>query len=166
MNNQSKTAIFVSLTVIGFMMVLFKFSEPQKKDMSKDITSDVNTNTTTDVADFTVDINTGKLETVTLVEGSGDVAKEGDTVSVYYTGRFIDGSEFDSSDAHQPKTPFEFTLGAGMVIKGWDLGVEGMKAGETRQMSIPSDLAYGPNDYNGIPGGSTLVFDVELLEIK
>jgi len=155
MGKRVKIAIFVSLTIIGFMMVLFKFAEPQKKDMSENKLSDI-----------VVDTTTGKLETKTLIEGKGDLAKSGDTVAVYYTGRFISGEIFDASSKHSPLTPFEFEIGAGRVIQGWDLGVVGMKVGETRQMSIPSELAYGPDDFNGIPGGSTLVFDVELLEIK
>jgi FKBP-type peptidyl-prolyl cis-trans isomerase len=72
--------------------------------------------------------------------------------------------KFDSS--YDRGTPFTFKLGAGQVIKGWDVGVEGMKVGGKRKLIIPSDFAYGPNDYNGIPGGSTLVFEVELLDVK
>jgi FKBP-type peptidyl-prolyl cis-trans isomerase len=158
MNSQAKTAIFVTLTIFGVMLFLIKFGQPRK--VEKDMT-DTQTNVQDDVVQ-----DTKELEMEVLVEGEGTPAKEGDTVAVYYKGTFEDGTEFDSSDAHPPKTPFEFTLGEGMVIRGWDLGVEGMKPGETRKLVIPSDLAYGPNDYNGIPGGSTLIFEVELLEVK
>lgn len=105
-----------------------------------------------------------ELEIKDVVVGTGAEAKAGDTVSVHYTGTFIDGTKFDSSvDRGQP---FDFKLGAGMVIPGWDQGVAGMKVGGKRKLVIPSDLAYGPNDYGPIPGGSTLLFDVELLGIK
>jgi FKBP-type peptidyl-prolyl cis-trans isomerase len=77
-------------------------------------------------------------------EGTGAVAVAGKTVTVHYTGVFADGKKFDSSVDRG--TPFTFTLGSGMVIKGWDIGVEGMKVGGKRILVIPPDLAYGPND--------------------
>ena len=99
------------------------------------------------------------------VVGTGAEAKKSDTVTVNYTGTFTDGKKFDSSlDAG--RTPFSFTLGAGQVIAGWDEGVAGMKIGGKRKLVIPSSLGYGPKDYGPIPGGSTLVFEVELLGVK
>lgn len=96
------------------------------------------------------------------------VAKNGDILVMNYTGRFTDGKVFDSNV--DPKfshvTPFEFTLGAGMVIKGWDEGLVGMKIGEKKVLTVPPEKGYGPNDYSSIPGNSTLIFDVELLDIK
>lgn len=99
-----------------------------------------------------------------LTVGTGDVAVAGKTVKVHYTGVFADGKKFDSS--RDRGVPFEFKLGAGMVIKGWDIGVEGMKVGGKRLLVIPPAFAYGPNDYGPIPGNSTLIFEVELLEVK
>jgi peptidylprolyl isomerase len=99
-----------------------------------------------------------------VVVGTGAEAKAGDLVTVNYTGKFADGKVFDSSIPRGQ--PFPFTLGIGQVIPGWDQGVAGMKVGGKRSLIIPSDLAYGPNDYNGIPGGSTLYFDVELVSVK
>lgn len=103
-----------------------------------------------------------KIEDVTV--GTGAEAKAGQEVTVNYTGKFLDGKVFDSSIPRG--TPFTFTLGGGQVIKGWDLGVAGMKVGGKRKLIIAPDLAYGPNAYGPIPGNSTLVFDVELLGVK
>lgn len=100
----------------------------------------------------------------TLTPGKGPAAKDGDKVRVHYTGTLTNGQKFDSSrDRNQP---FDFTLGKGMVIKGWDKGVEGMKVGEKRKLVIPSPMAYGPQGRPGIPPNSTLVFEVEMLAIN
>ncbi len=98
-------------------------------------------------------------------KGNGEACKKGDLVRVHYTGWLMDGKKFDSSkDRNQP---FDFKLGAGMVIKGWDQGVEGMKIGEVRMLTIPSDLAYGDRGAGGvIPPKATLKFEVQLLEIN
>jgi FKBP-type peptidyl-prolyl cis-trans isomerase FkpA len=97
--------------------------------------------------------------------GDGAEAKKGDTVEVHYTGWLTDGKKFDSS-VDRGK-PFSFKLGAGMVIKGWDEGVAGMKVGGKRKLTIPPDLAYGKRGAGDvIPADATLVFEVELLKIK
>lgn len=100
-----------------------------------------------------------------LREGTGEVAKAGQTVGVHYVGTLTDGKKFDSSrDRGQP---FRFRLGAGEVIQGWDLGVAGMKVGGLRKLTIPSDLGYGDAGYPGvIPPKATLVFEVELLSLR
>jgi len=100
-----------------------------------------------------------------LKEGTGEEAKNGDTVSVHYTGTLEDGTKFDSS--RDRGTPFSFILGAGRVIKGWDLGVAGMKIGEQRKLTIPSNLGYGTQGAGEvIPPNATLIFEVELLGIN
>jgi FKBP-type peptidyl-prolyl cis-trans isomerase FkpA len=99
-----------------------------------------------------------------LVVGTGAEAKAGDTVSVHYTGTLEDGTKFDSS--LDRNTPFDFTLGAGKVIKGWDEGIAGMKVGGTRKLIIPAALAYGDQGAGStIPPNATLIFEVQLLDI-
>jgi FKBP-type peptidyl-prolyl cis-trans isomerase len=115
--------------------------------------------------DAKVTTKTGLKYTV-LKEGAANApaAKAGDNVSVHYTGWLTNGSKFDSSvDRNQP---FEFPLGQGRVIPGWDEGVAGMKVGEKRKLVIPPELGYGSRDMGQIPPNSTLVFEVELLGIK
>jgi FKBP-type peptidyl-prolyl cis-trans isomerase FkpA len=103
-----------------------------------------------------------KYEDVTVGEGAEAVA--GKTVSVHYTGWLTDGQKFDSSKDRND--PFAFVLGGGMVIKGWDEGVQGMKVGGVRRLTIPPQLGYGARGAGGvIPPNATLVFEVELLDV-
>ncbi len=105
-----------------------------------------------------------ELKIDVLKEGDGAVAQAGHRVSVHYTGWLTDGTKFDSSVDRG--TPFEFPLGAGRVIQGWDHGVEGMKIGEKRKLTIPSEMGYGARGAGGvIPPNATLVFEVELLAL-
>jgi FKBP-type peptidyl-prolyl cis-trans isomerase len=97
-----------------------------------------------------------------IKEGSGEPAKAGDKVSMLYTGKLMDGTVFDASSKHGNQ-PFVFTLGAGMVIKGWDIGVAGMKPGEVRMLTIPAELAYGARAIGSIPANSQLMFEVTYL---
>ncbi len=105
------------------------------------------------------------LEIQEVEQGFGDPARAGHTVSVHYTGYLQDGTKFDSSvDRGEP---FSFPLGAGKVIRGWDEGLVGLKVGGRRKLIIPPELAYGSRGAGRlIPPGATLVFDVELLEVR
>ena len=99
-----------------------------------------------------------------LVIGKGETAALGNDVVVHYVGRLTDGKQFDSSVAR--RDPLDFSLGAGDVIRGWDEGIQGMKVGGKRRLTIPPALAYGASGCGGvIPPEATLVFEVELLEV-
>ena len=100
-----------------------------------------------------------------LIEGEGEIAAAGHRVTVHYTGWLTDGTKFDSS--LDRNDPFMFSLGAGQVIRGWDEGVEGMRVGGKRKLTIPPQLGYGAYGAGGvIPPNATLVFEVELLGVS
>lgn len=143
--NMRITAIAVGAIVVGFLIFAI-YSTIQKGN------SDM--------------ITTGSgLQYQDLVVGSGPAVKAGDMVSVHYTGWLEDGTKFDSSvDRNQP---FDFNVGAGMVIKGWDEGLVGMQVGGKRKLVIPANLGYGASGAGGvIPPNATLIFEVELLAIN
>jgi FKBP-type peptidyl-prolyl cis-trans isomerase len=108
----------------------------------------------------------GGVKITDLQVGEGRAAKKGDTLRVHYTGWLADGTKFDSS--HDRKEPYEFNLGFGQVIPGWDRGVVGMRVGGKRKLVIPPELAYGKKGTapGGIPADAELTFEIELLEIK
>ena len=105
------------------------------------------------------------LQYADLMVGSGREAHAGETATVHYTGTLVNGTKFDSSKDRN--NPFSFRLGAGHVIKGWDEGVEGMKIGGTRKLVIPPQLGYGAKGAGTIiPPNATLIFEVELLDLR
>lgn len=107
-----------------------------------------------------------ELQIEILKQGTGEEVKSGDNIAVHYTGTLEDGIKFDSS--LDRGKPFVFTLGIGQVIKGWDMGILGMKVGEKRKLVIPSELGYGETGTPGgpIPPNAILIFEVELLSIN
>lgn len=113
-------------------------------------------------------VSTATLEKGLLVEdfviGSGEEAKVGSDVSIHYTGTLDDGTVFDTSKKR--KRPYTFTIGQGRVIKGWDLGVPGMKVGGKRRLTIPAELAYGERKKGKIPPNSRLTFELELVDAQ
>ncbi len=105
-----------------------------------------------------------ELKVEDIKEGKGAAVKDGDTVVMHYLGTLEDGTKFDSS--YDRGTPFETKIGIGYVIKGWDMGVPGMKVGGKRKLTIPYQFGYGKYGTGDIPGFATLIFEVELLKIK
>ncbi len=158
MNKKTLLNIVIIVVFVILLIIIFRvFPKPVKAPENTDIkTTDMSMDKITTASGLSYEIK---------VAGTGEVAAEGNKVSVHYVGTLENGSKFDSS--RDRGIPFSFNLGAGQVIKGWDEGVAGMKVGETRILTIPSDLAYGPSGIPGvIPGGATLVFEVELLSVE
>jgi FKBP-type peptidyl-prolyl cis-trans isomerase FkpA len=113
-------------------------------------------------SDSTTGSSGGTLVIEDLVVGTGATAAAGNTISVHYIGSLTNGTVFANSYGGQP---FNFVLGQGVVIPGWDQGVPGMKVGGKRRLTIPPSLAYGSTGYQNIPPNATLKFDIELLAI-
>lgn len=161
-----KTATIVISTIIVAFILLNLFSivktdinKPEIQQESEEI-NDLNFNEQNEMG-----IEAEEFSIETLQEGSGSESKDGDLLTVHYTGRLLDGTVFDSSV--ERGDPFVFTLGAGAVIPGWEEGMKGMKVGEKRILTIPSSMGYGEfGSPPQIPGGAGLEFEVELLEIN
>lgn len=168
--------VFLSVAVMAIVLAFFRFSDgniaqvvPLENQQASVIAVDESdTNQQAALADAIVNgaagANLQSLIIDDVVIGEGETVSEGDVVSVHYIGRLQNGQEFDNS--YVKAQPFTFEVGAGRVIEGWDVGVVGMKVGGQRILIIPSHLAYGDAGAGPIPGGATLVFAVELLEIK
>jgi len=148
------------LRTVGFLTVALSLTAACSKGVAEPAASDFKP-----APPAPVDPGPATLQTFDDVVGSGVAAKAGDTVRVHYTGTLMNGNKFDSS--RDRGTPFDFKLGEGAVIKGWDEGVVGMKVGGKRRLVIPQSLAYGEDGRPPeIPGKAGLKFEVELLELN
>ncbi len=152
MNKNEKIAVAVGLVLVA-VVLLFGI-----RQVTVDVPSPAG-----DLSTVNTTQNEGLQITDTVV-GDGAEATPGKLVTVHYTGTLTDGTVFDSSVSRG--TPFQFVLGAGQVIRGWEIGVEGMKVGGTRELVIPAALAYGDRAIGAIPANSTLNFEVELLDVS
>ena len=177
MQNNSKiiSGVIVLAVIVGLGYITINKKAVAPKDVTVNtLGGDTNTmNEDTNQAAAGAASASGKtadgVKVTTIKEGTGAVAKAGDTVAMNYTGTLTDGTVFDSNidPKFQHVQPFVFTLGTGQVIKGWDIGVAGMKVGEKRKLEISADNAYGAAGAGGvIPPNASLTFEVELLAIK
>ncbi|MFA5169229.1 MAG: FKBP-type peptidyl-prolyl cis-trans isomerase [Candidatus Paceibacterota bacterium] len=142
----------ITVIIILLVIALAFFLMMRPKELNAPTTEQ---NSTTNMDEVKIEV---------LQEGAGEPSKNGDELTVHYTGTLEDGTKFDSSVDRG--TPFTFTLGAGQVIQGWEQGMLNMKVGEKRKLTIPYSLGYGENGYGPIPAKATLIFEVELLKIN
>ena len=156
--------IIVMVVVIGIVAILFMKSRKTKSAPLSRQDSAAQGGPSGEKAIRTQENKSGlKIETLRSGKGGAE-AKWGNQVSMHYTGWLTNGQKFDSS--HDRGTPFQFKLGAGKVIMGWDEGIKGMQVGERRRLTIPAKLGYGSSGAGRIPPGATLIFEVELMEIR
>lgn len=156
--------ITLTLGVVGgilFITFLSRSEEPQENTKFDKLTTSMSTQQNQQSKD---EQTPTELQIEDLVVGTGTQAQKGSTASLHYKGTLLNGTVFDSS--YNRGTPFSFTLGENTVIQGWEQGILGMKVGGKRKLVIPPDLAYGPSARGLIPANSTLVFEVELLDVK
>lgn len=156
--------IYIILAVIIIVIIIIAVKPKNNTDKKTNNPQDeqINIETSADVKQSSQEVQELKIEDLKV--GDGQEAVSGKTIKVHYTGTLTNGSKFDSS--LDRNIPFEFTLGAGQVIKGWDQGLLAMKVGGKRKLTIPPDLGYGSRAVGSIPANSTLVFEVELLEVN
>lgn len=153
-------SIIIVLVACVVIFFIIKKTDPAKVGLNNNMSSSQTQNNQTGKPDPSTDI----IMTVTR-EGEGEASKNGDLLVVNYAGYLADGTKFDASADHGQ--PFQFVIGSGSVIPGWEIGLLGMKKGEARQIIIPPNYAYGPQGVPGaIPPNAILTFDVELVDIN
>lgn len=164
---QTGIAVALALAVIAVFFIFPGLSPFGQPTAPSEAPTGATTTLTTQTASTTMPTdNANQLQITDEVAGTGAVAEPGDSVTVNYVGSLTNGTVFDAS-ANHGTTGFTFNLGAGQVIKGWDEGIVGMKVGGKRKLVIPADLAYGSQSpAASIPANSTLVFEVELLNVQ
>ena len=153
-----KKIILIIIILIVFMFIFYFLAQDSQEDKNQE---------ESETEEMVSDSNEEQeLQIEVLEQGTGEEVKSGDNIAVHYTGTLEDGTKFDSS--LDRGKPFVFTLGIGQVIKGWDMGILGMKVGEKRKLVIPPELGYGETGTPGgpIPPNATLIFEVELLSIN
>lgn len=149
MSSEVKEIICVIIILLIIALVFFLMTRPEEVSIL------AKQNSTKNMEELKIEV---------LQEGTGEVSKNGDELTVDYVGTLEDGTKFDSSIDRG--TPFSFILGQGRVIQGWEQGMLNMKVGEKRRLTIPYSLGYGENGYGPIPPKATLIFEVELLKIN
>lgn len=155
--------LIILLTLIVIAAIAYVFMQPRRDEPFVKIPDVITQPTESPSANST----STKVKTVDTVVGQGAEAIQGKTVSVQYRGSLVDGTEFDSSYGRNNE-PLTFTVGAGQMIPGFDYGVQGMKVGGTRTITIPPELGYGSQPAGGgkIPANSTLIFEVTLEKVE
>lgn len=152
----------------GIVLVLLSvlvFTQMSNKNTSTSLSTNTKTQDETAASSSADASASAALEIEDMKVGTGKEVKSGDTVKIHYSGTLTTGQKFDSS--YDRNQPFETQIGVGQVIKGWDLGVVGMKVGGKRKLTIGPDLAYGSRGAgNLIPPDATLIFELELLDVK
>lgn len=156
--NWNNIIIVLLVLILGMVGIVFITARPKSTpETSQEIVVNDSEQNETNMQD--IEIND-------IQEGEGEAVQEGDSVLVHYSGRLEDGTVFDSS--YERDEPFPFTVGEGMVIEGWEKGLVGMKVGGKRELIIPPEMGYGQRGTpdGTIPPNSTLIFEIELLEIR
>ena len=146
------TTLMGVICLLAFAFFIFGFNEQPSLTQRETTTANV------------APTSSEKVKTEDITVGTGKEVSTGDTVVIHYTGTLQNGTKFDSS--YDRNEPFETKIGVGQVIKGWDIGVVGMKVGGKRKLTIPPSLGYGSQEVGSIPPNSTLLFDVELIDVK
>jgi len=166
MNARTLSLIALALLGASLLAVIIRLALPSSDAgiILPEIKGVTSTPATTTSPDTTSMNDSTDLKITDTKVGTGAEAVPGKKISVHYVGTLQDGTKFDSS--RDRGAPFEFTLGAGQVIQGWDQGFAGMKVGGMRTLVIPPSLAYGSTDRGSIPANSTLTFEVELLGVE
>lgn len=150
-----------SIILIGISIILLSFFQSCKSDSEKELET---LQAYIESNNITTEPTASGLYYIETLAGTGAQATVGDIVDVHYTGTFLDGEKFDSS--YDRGEPYEFTLGRGQVIKGWDEGIAYMKEGGKATLIMPSNLAYGASGSGSIQPYTSLIFEVELVDVK